>query len=521
MTRTIVSRRRFIGGTAALAAGAALGAPRLVRGQDKKTVKVRIVRDIQVLDPGYMVGGSETTTLIATMPRLADLHRLENGQWTWKPSDYVSDIKQADDLNIAFTLKPGFMWSGGNGELTAEDVKFSFERMVGSDWGGRWEALDRVDVKDKYSGVIVLKKPYIPLWLVTMSSESGTVLPKAATQKATETTEGKFTTELPAQCGPYNVAEWLPKQKLVLARSPDYPGTSPDFDECHLVVIEETKSAELAFEAGELDITDLTPDTLARYRANPPANTKIVAADGPNYTWMGINTQHPKLADIRVRQAIQRAVDVDAILAAAYAGVSPRSNGIVPPGVLGHRTSSKYSFDPAKAKALLKEAGVGELSLELKTLNQQDRMSAAQIIQANLAEVGIGVELIPVESGAFWNLGQESQGKEWQNLQLWLMQYVGSPDPADHMQWFVKSQVGVWNWERWSDPEFEDLYAKGLAEADTAKREQMYLRMQEIMEDTGGYVWLTHEPLAFAHRDTIVPFIDPAGTILVSQFKLA
>lgn len=519
MAKQRVTRRRFLGGTAALAAGAVLGAPRIVRAQDKKTVKARIVRDIQVLDPGYMIGGAETTTLIATMPRLADLHQLENGQWTWRPSDYVADVKQADDLNIAFTLKPGFMWSGGFGELTAEDVKFSYERMVGSDWGGRWEALDRVDVKDKYSGVIVLKKPYIPLWLVTMSSESGTIVPKAATQKATEKTEGRFTTELPAQCGPYTLSEWLPQQKIILSRSADYPGTPGDFDECQLVVIEETKSAELAFEAGEIDLTDLTPDTLARYLKTPPANTKVITSPGPNYTWMGINTQHPKLADIRVRQAIQRAVDVGAILQAAYAGVSPQSHGIVPPGVLGKRDAAKYSYNPEEAKALLKEAGVSDLSLELKTLDAQDRVTAAQIIQANLGEVGIKVEVIPVESGAFWNLGQESQGEEWKNLQIWLMQYVGSPDPADHLQWFVKSQVGVWNWERWSDDEFEDLYAKGLSEGDDAKREQMYLRMQEIMEDTGGYVWLTHEPLAFAHRDTIVPFIDPAGTILVHAFK--
>ena len=101
------------------------------------------------------------------------------------------------------------------------------------------------------------------------------------------------------------------------------------------------------------------------------------------------------------------------------------------------------------------------------------------------------------------------------------MRYRTSPDPSDVMQWFVKSQIGVWNWERWSDPEFEELWTKGLAEPDNAKREPMYLRMQEIMEDTGAYVWITHDPLNYAHSTKIVPGFDTGGEILVENVKKA
>jgi peptide/nickel transport system substrate-binding protein len=79
----------------------------------------------------------------------------------------------------------------------------------------------------------------------------------------------------------------------------------------------------------------------------------------------------------------------------------------------------------------------------------------------------------------------------------------------------------VWNWERWSDPEFEDLWNKGLAERDTTKREQIYLRMQEIMEDTGAYVWLTFTPWFYIHRDNIVPDFDTGGEMVVNRFKSA
>jgi peptide/nickel transport system substrate-binding protein len=74
------------------------------------------------------------------------------------------------------------------------------------------------------------------------------------------------------------------------------------------------------------------------------------------------------------------------------------------------------------------------------------------------------------------------------------MRFGSGLDPFEPMQWFVKSQIGIWNWEHWSDDEFERLWTQGLEEKDPAKREQTYLRMQEIMEDTGAYVFINHEP---------------------------
>jgi peptide/nickel transport system substrate-binding protein len=236
---------------------------------------------------------------------------------------------------------------------------------------------------------------------------------------------------------------------------------------------------------------------------------------------MGINTENPKLKDIRVRKAIQRAVDVDSILQAAYGGVAPKSYGVVTPGVVGYREAAGYSYNPQEAKALLADAGVSNLELELKIENTQERQTEAQIIQANLADVGIKMKIAPTDSGPFWNLGLESKGDAWKTLEIWLMEFRTQPDPSDAMQWFTKSQVGVWNWERWSDPEFEDLWKKGLEEADATKRGKIYLRMQEIMENTGAYVWITHQPQIYIHRDTIEPAFDSAGYDYFNGFKVA
>ena len=513
MSSLSMNRRKFLGASSALTAAFGSGMWSMsVGAQGEQILNVRLIREIQILDPGYMIGGAETTTQAAILPRLAQIP--SGDQWSWVPSAFVESIGHRDPTHIDFALKPGLMWSDGFGEFTTADVKFSYERMKESEWSGKWEALDHVEIQDAHHGTLVLSRPFAPLWLTALSRSTNAIVCKAAFEAKGIT---QYTTDVPAQLGPYRIREWLPNERMVFERNPDWPLEKPYFDFINYISIEDNNSAEFAYEAGEVDFTEVTPLSVPRYTENPLAGTTLKALGGLRYTWMGMNTNHPKLGDIRVRQAIQHAVDTESVLEAAYGGVAPKSYGIVPPGLIGKRNESKYSYDPAKASELLQAAGMTDLSLSLQTLNIQDRTTAAQIIQANLADVGVTVEVVPVDSGPFWNLGQESKGDAWKDLQLWIMRYGGSADPFDHFQWFVRDQVGIWNWERWSDDEFEALYARGIEETDVAERNRIYLRMGEIMEDTGAYVWLTHEPPFFMYRDWLIPGLDPAGDIDLTQ----
>ena len=123
-----------------------------------------------------------------------------------------------------------------------------------------------------------------------------------------------------------------------------------------------------------------------------------------------------------------------------------------------------------------------------------------------------------MDAGPFWNLGLETEGDDWKDLELWLMSYLDSPDPSQMTQWYVSEQVGIWNWERWSDPEFDELAAKGLGESDPDKRHQIYVRMQEIMEDTGAYVFLNFPPNGGSCTgEGLEPVITPNGYIWQMQ----
>jgi peptide/nickel transport system substrate-binding protein len=513
-----MTRRRLLQGAAAAGAAAALN-PRVSLAEDSKVLRVRIYSDIQNLDPAFRVAAPDDEVMRCIFSQLA---RYKVNQDTWAAEPMLAKtLKQLDATHVAFELHPGILYSDGFGEMVADDVKFSFERIAdpktAADYHDDWGALKQVVVKDKYSGIIELKEPFAPLWNSTLPTASAVVLPK----KAFDAAGGKFTTKPPCQCGPYRIKSWEPKTKLILERNPDWKLTTPDFDEIQIFPIEDEKTAELGFESGDLDFTWTSISSIKRYAQQPPSGAKFVRKPSLAYVWLGMNQDNPALKDQRVRRAIQYAVDRKATVDAAYLGAADVATGIIAPGLPGHREKSLYHHDVDKAKQLLKEAGADNLNLTLAILNKAERMAAAQVIQANLAEVGITVQIEPHDSGTFWSLGAEKKGDSWKNIQLILDRFSMEPDPSWATLWFTPEQIGVWNWERFNSKEFGELNKQAVAELDNDKRAAMYIKMQDLMEESGDYVFLTHEATGVLYSDKIVPALRPDGEPLFELFKKA
>lgn len=513
------NRRDFLAGSALTAGFGALGlSSSVLLAQEGSVLRARIQRDMEVLDPAYMIGAQEMAIQYATMPRLAELD-LSGDAVTWKPSEFVTRLELASPTRIEFDLKPGLTWSNDYGEVTAEDVVYSYTRQLEGDWAKRWAAMEGIEVTGTHSGAIILKHAYAPFMTVTMCTGVATVVCKAAVE---ELDEKRYTLNVPATCGPYYISEHIQRQKLTLSANPDWSGTPADFTEIECIVVEDGNAGELAFEAGEIDITKIESASIPRYEENPPENAGIFVAGNLQYAWVGMNTEHPKLQDIRVRQAIQRAINTDGIRQIAFKGVAAEAHGIVPPGILGSRKEHGYAYDPEAAKALLAEAGVEDLELSIVTINNnRERLLAAQIMQQNLAAIGVTLNIQPLESGQFWGYGRESKGDAWKDSQLWIMRFGGNVDPSDYFQWFISEQKGNWNWERWTDEEFDRLYTKALELTDEEERREIYMRLQEIMESTGAYIWLNHEPEAFLYSKSIEPAVDPTGVYLFADIAPA
>ena len=238
------------------------------------------------------------------------------------------------------------------------------------------------------------------------------------------------------------------------------------------------------------------------------------------YVWMGINQDVPPFDNQNIRRAVQYAIDREAVVDAAYFGAAQTSTGIIAPGLPGHRDANLYNYDPDKARELLAQEGATNLSVTLDILNQSERLTAAQVVQANLADVGIQCEIKQNDSGTFWTLGSKD-GDYWNKLQLIIGRFSMEPDPSWATAWFVPDQIGVWNWERFNSPEFAELHAQGLTEMDPAKRDVIYKKMQDLMEESGDYVFLTHEVTGVLYRDTVAPGLKPNGEPLLGDFKPA
>ena len=477
-------------------------------------LNVRLDSDFTTLDPAFWQSGADYTMINVLFPKLIEFK--SGSDWEYE-LQAAESIEQVDELTIKFKLKPGLMWTGDYGEVTTEDVKYSYERYIDPELDspiiGDWLPLKEVEIVDKYNGIIHLKEPFAPIWWSTLPYTSGAIVSKKATEKA----GGKFTTDPGATAGAYKIESWTPREKTVLVPHDGWNGPKQGFDKIIIRPIQEPKSAEIAFEAGEIDITEISIGSVPTFRKQLPEGGVLDVRPTADYTFVGINIANDKLSDPRVRSAIKKAIDVDAILEGAYFGVPDKSSGLVAPGLVGHTGATPEPRDVAGAKALLAEAGVSGLSLEIDVLNNAEFVTAAQIIQANLGEIGINLQINQLDSGAYWNVAADRK----EELQLTLIQYTSPPDPSWSTQWFLREQKGIWNWVWFDSEEFDDLHYAALKEVDIKKRESMYFDMQKVMDESGGFLFIMHPPSVLLYRDTIKPGLYPNGGLKLSEFQPA
>lgn len=502
-----ISRRSILKGAAAVAGTATgLGWSRSARAAPDRLV-VRYSRDIQNLDPAFRIGAIEGNVMRAVYQRLVSF---KAGSLEWAP-DAAAEIRQVGDKLIEFTLKPGLTFTGGYGEVTAEDVKFSFERFQTATKDGKksayasdWGALQAVEVTGKLSGRIHLKRPAPALWPITLCDGSGSIV----SRKAMEALGDKAATR-PVGSGAYAIHEWVPGQQLVLRANPAYVGGRPAFQEIVIKPVAELKTAEIAFRAGELDFTEIDVANTDTFAKLPDA--RIVKMPGFEYIWVGMNVEKPPLDDRRVRRAIRAAVDVDQVVLAAYQGKVARANTMIQPSLLGHwKDAPAHPRDAALAKKLLAEAGhPNGFPIRLIVLNTALYKTMGQVVQANLTEVGIQCELDVRDAGTFWSSGKGDAGKQ---VELALQRFSAKMDPSFTTQWFVSEQVGVWNWQRWVNPEFDRLHVLADSTNDPAERAKAVIRMQQLMDESAAFVWITHGASIFAARKWLEPAILPNGT---------
>ena len=382
-----------------------------------------------------------------------------------------------DGLEITFFLREGVQFHKGYGEFTAEDVKFSIERILKEELPekGEWINLDRVEVVEKYTVKVIFKAVTPTLFTTGLPFQAGMIVSK----KAVEELGAEAFNSTPVGTGPYELESWDVGEKTVFKRFDGYWGTPIlNADKVEFLSVPDFFPA---MEADEVDIT-YASDALQFQNAKTSDKADFAGRE-MRYWWISIPFNDPVLSDKNARLAFRYAVDVDALVEGGGFGIFPRANTLVPPLLKGHWADAPaYEQDLDLAKEYLVKAGYPD-GYECSLTWGSSPDSTVELLQEQLAQVGIDLKINQVEGGLYWE--SLSSGKY-----LGIPSYQTLPDTGYALSWFVTDHY--WNTMKYSNERYDELYEMGQVEVDQEKRAAMHLEMQKIMDEDVAVI-----PIAF------------------------
>ena len=417
-----------------------------------------------------------------------------------------------DGLTYTFKLRPNVKFHDGT-PLTAEAVRFCFERQMNDKSQyyatgtypyvkGFLGNVAGVEVVDPLTVQIKLKSPLTP-FLQYLAHHSLYIYSPEALKKF-----GKDIVKNPVGTGPFKLETWEPGVKVVLTRNDAYWGGAPKIRQAIYVPIVEAQARLVALKTGDIDLTmDVPPDALDELRRDPNV---VVAESNSSAVWyVTLNTRHPVLKDKRVRQALNHAVNKDAIIRDILRGTAIVSRGPMSPvyGAYYEENTARYPHDLEKARALLKEAGYSS-GFDITFLvpesgsGMQSPVEMATVIQANLAQVGVRAKIQTMEWGAYLR-------KYLEQPDMAEMSWNPSIGDPDHMMYMLLSSdrfPPAFNAGYYQNDRVDDLLRRGRTTIDEKARVPLYREAQKLVVEDAPWIFIDHGKQVIVHRKRVQGF---------------
>ena len=351
-----------------------------------------------------------------------------NAKMQIEPGLAESWTQSADGLVWTFKLRKGVHFHDGT-PFDAKAVKYFVDRVLGDEKPFKASLytpfVQGAQVVDDHTVRVTLKQPFAA-FLFRLAHSAGGIVSPAAHQKW-----GKDLTLHPVGTGPFKFVEWVKSDRVVLERNDAYWGGRPLLDRVVVKTVREDSARVLMLEAGDADlILNIPPEDITRLRKDSRFAIDSIATARALY--VVINVKKKPFDDVRVRQALNLAVNREAIVKSLFQGNAEAVPGIVAPLQNGFAKLPGYAFDPKKAKELLGQAGVPALKVKLwspKGRYVKD-FELAQAVQQDLAAVGVDAALTTMEWGAY--LSATKTGAEQTDRELFLLGWSPSTGEA---QW--------------------------------------------------------------------------------------
>jgi len=421
----------------------------------------------------------------------------------------------ADNRSVVLKLRPGVKFHDGE-PFNAEAVRFNIERHLTTQGSFRKSEIGdikSVDVVNDLTVRLNLSQPLVPL-LAALTDRAGMMVsPKAAKELG-----DKFGTR-PVCAGPFKFVERVAQGKIVLQRFADYwDKGNVHLDRVEFVPITDSTARLASLRSGDLQMIErVSPTDLAQIRSD--SKLKVVGVPELGFQVIRLNVANgPKskaLADVRVRQAIDLAIDREALVKAVFNDEYIAGNQFVSPSSAYYNKKLPVKpRDVARAKQLLKEAGQPNPSFTLILPPERDRQEAAQVIQAMLAEAGITMALQSQENVTMLEAGKRG------DFEAYFTFWSGRPDPDGNI-FTHYSCKGAQNDSHYCNADFDALVTRARQVADAAQRKQLYDKASELLLRDVPALHLWHRRVFTGLSARVQGFTPhPDGIIRVKGLKL-
>lgn len=395
-----------------------------------------------------------------------------------------------DDFTWRFHLRKGVKFHNGE-DFTAEDVKFTIQRIIdegaidgqSSPRKGLLGPVKGVEIEDDYTVLIKTENPW-PILPAMLTFQE--IVPKDYIE---EKGDGYFA-EHPIGAGPFKFVEWVKGERIVMQRFDDYYGGSPDIPPVAPAKIKtlifkpipETASRIAALKSGECHIIQSLPPHLVD-EVQSDERTAVLTCEGTRSYFVGMNCKEKPFSDVRVRRAMNYAVDMESIVKTILEGMAILLPGPLVPAAFGYNEELKlYGYDANIAKELLKEAGY-ENGFEVELDTDKDMREIAEAVSSQLAKVGVKAKV------RMWEWGVLRPQLEAQKRSLFMASWGNaSLDPVGILIPTLKTE-GRGNFTGYSNPKVDELLDKASTGMNLQERKDYFQEAQKLIHSDAPWIF--------------------------------
>ncbi len=500
-----MSRRQFIGATAGLvlASACGTGAKRGTTSTSPKragTLRVAIGTDPNSLDPLF----SLATVINGMMQQVLETLVAIDEQGHLRPLLAESWSISSDNLTYTFMLRRGIMFHDGtpfNAHAVVANIKRLLDPAVKSPNVGILSTIQTVTAIDDYRVQFTLSET-LPPFVSALSQQVAAILsPASFIQKGN--TYGNIV--YPVGTGPYQFHQFVNGSSLSLDRNPGYWGQKPYYEHQYFQVVPDAASREALLRANQVDVIELPPPAdIAALKSSP--DVRVILAPSWRTVFIGINnlsTTQPLLRDVKVRQALNYAVDKDAIIRNVVFNAARPMTSPIPNTLFGYCRTGTYAYDPARARGLLAQAGATGMSVKLISPigRYLGDIQAAEAVANYLRKVGIKVDGPrtmdwPSYLATFLRPPNEAVAELY--LLGWDSAY---PDAQYYMQQFDSRLMPPRGLEEsyYTNLEVDSLITRANTSVNETTRQQAYCQAEHLIWHDAPWIWLYNPDYVIAH----------------------